>query len=60
MAELQHRLGRVDERRKREVIEREIIAWNRGDLGAVIAELDRDHMVEVMRRHGLTPAPPAG
>ena len=39
----------MDEQGKREVIEREIAAWNRGDLNAVIAELDRDHEWDLMR-----------
>ena len=39
----------MDEQGKREVIEREIAAWNRGDLGAVIAELDRDHEWDLTR-----------
>jgi ketosteroid isomerase-like protein len=44
-----HRLGPVDERGKIGVLEREIAAWNRGDLGAVIAELDGDHEWDVTR-----------
>jgi ketosteroid isomerase-like protein len=39
----------VDERGKIGVFEREIAAWNRGDLGAVIAELDGDHEWDVTR-----------
>ena len=39
----------MGEQGKLEVIEREITAWNRGDLGAVIAELDRDHEWDLTR-----------
>jgi ketosteroid isomerase-like protein len=39
----------VDERGKIGVFEREIAAWNRGDLGAVMAELDGDHEWDVTR-----------
>jgi ketosteroid isomerase-like protein len=39
----------VDERAKISVFEREIAAWNRGDLGGVIAELDGDHEWDLAR-----------
>jgi len=39
----------VDERGKISVLEREIAAWNSGDLGGVIAELDGDHEWDVTR-----------
>jgi ketosteroid isomerase-like protein len=39
----------VEGRGKIGVFEREIAAWNRGDLGAVIAELDRDHEWDLTR-----------
>jgi ketosteroid isomerase-like protein len=39
----------VDERGKISVFDREIAAWNSGDLGAVIAELDGDHEWDVTR-----------
>ena len=39
----------MDERDKVGVFEREIAAWNRGDLGGVIAELDPDHEWELTR-----------
>jgi hypothetical protein len=39
----------LDERGKISVFEREIAAWNRGDLRAVIAELDGDHEWDVTR-----------
>jgi ketosteroid isomerase-like protein len=42
-------VGAVEERGKIGVFEREIAAWNRGDLGAVIAELDGDHEWDVTR-----------
>src|SRR5215211_5015547 len=44
-----HRLGPVDERGKIGVLEREIAAWNRDDLGGVIAELDPDHEWDLRR-----------
>ena len=39
----------MDERDKIGVFEREIAAWNRGDLGGVIAELDPDHEWDLRR-----------
>jgi ketosteroid isomerase-like protein len=39
----------VEERGKIGVFEREIAAWNRGDLAGVIAELDGDHEWDVTR-----------
>ena len=44
-----HRLGPVDERGKISVLEREIAAWNRGDLAGVIAELGEDHEWDLTR-----------
>jgi ketosteroid isomerase-like protein len=42
-------VGAVEERGKIGVFEREIAAWNRGDLGGVIAELDGEHEWDVTR-----------
>ena len=39
----------MDERGKIGVFEREIAAWNRADLGGVIAELDPDHEWDLRR-----------
>ena len=39
----------MGEREKIGVFEREIAAWNRGDLGGVIAELDPDHEWDLRR-----------
>jgi ketosteroid isomerase-like protein len=39
----------VDERSKIDVFKREIAAWNRGDLGGVIAELGEDHEWDLTR-----------
>ena len=39
----------MDERGKIGVFEREIAAWNRDDLGGVIAELDPDHEWDLRR-----------
>jgi ketosteroid isomerase-like protein len=39
----------LDGRDKIEVFEREIAAWNRGDLAGVIAELDPDHEWDLRR-----------
>ena len=39
----------MDERGKISVLEREIAAWNRGDLAGVIAELGEDHEWDLTR-----------